>query len=37
MTLGASVEMVEDERYLRGEVPSANGLCSARGMAKVAR
>ncbi len=35
MTLRASVEMTRDTRYLQGEVPSANGLCSARGMAKV--
>ncbi len=34
MTLKASVEMTRDKRYLKGEVPSANGLCSARGMAK---
>ena len=35
MTLKASVEMTRDKRYLKGEVPSANGLCSARGMAKA--
>ena len=35
MTLKASVEMTRDRRYLKGEVPSANGLCSARGMAKA--
>ncbi len=35
MSLRASVEMTRDRSYLRGEVPSANGLCSARGMAKV--
>ncbi len=37
MRLADSVELTKHPAYLSGEVPSSSGVCSARGMAKLAR